>query len=406
MNEQRFHSLDAVRAGALLAGIVLHATMAFLPGFAALNWPISDPSTSETLGFTFFVIHIFRMALFFMMAGFFARLLRERLGTRGLIKNRLRRIGLPFLAAMVLVMPLTLIPIIWAAMQTGVKGGPPVGTLPPVIGPAVPLGHLWFLYLLLLLLALWLPLRSLVARLDVTGARRAALGRAVAGLVASRFAPLLLAAPVCALLASTPWWFVWQGIPVPSVGLVPNLPALLTFGCAFVLGWCLHREPSTLGSMAADWPLYLGAAVLATVACMLIAGEALHFGLRPLPEFERTAFAGAYALALWCWCFAIIGAAVRFLDQPAPRWRYLADASYWMYLMHLPIVWMLLAWSLRWPLHWAVKFPLVVLATMGLLLLTYHWLVRGTFLGAFLNGRRYSRQTSVAVTSTPRTSPG
>jgi glucans biosynthesis protein C len=408
MNDPRFHSLDAVRACALLAGIVLHATMAYLPGFDAMRWPIADKSTSEALGLTFFVIHIFRMSLFFMMAGFFARLLRERLGTAGLVRNRLRRIGLPFLAAMVLVMPLTLLPIIWSTLQTGIKGGPPPGTLPPVLGPGVPLGHLWFLYLLLLLLALWLPVRSLLVRLDSTGSRRAAWGGAVAGLVVSRFAPVMLAVPVSLLLAFTPWWRIWQGIPVPAVGLIPNLPALITFGGAFLLGWCLHREPSTLRSMAADWLLYLVAAVLATVACMLIAGDTLHFGLQPLPQFERMAFAGGYALALWCWCFAAIGAAARLLDRPAPRWRYLADASYWMYLVHLPIVWLLQAATLRWPFPWAVKFPMVLLVTMTLLFASYHWLVRDTFVGVFLNGRRHPRPRldGIAITSTPRTSPG
>ncbi|BBU20523.1 hypothetical protein MYXE_03120 [Mycobacterium xenopi] len=80
----------------MLAGIVLHATMAYLPGLRTLNWPIADKSTSTVLGLAYFVVHIFRMALFFMVAGFFARLLHQRLGTAGLIKNRLRRIGLPF----------------------------------------------------------------------------------------------------------------------------------------------------------------------------------------------------------------------------------------------------------------------------------------------------------------------
>ncbi len=31
--ETRYHSLDALRASALLLGIALHATMSFLPGF-------------------------------------------------------------------------------------------------------------------------------------------------------------------------------------------------------------------------------------------------------------------------------------------------------------------------------------------------------------------------------------
>ncbi|EUA19237.1 acyltransferase family protein [Mycobacterium xenopi 4042] len=70
------------------------------------------------LGLAYFVVHIFRMALFFMVAGFFARLLHQRLGTAGLIKNRLRRIGLPFLAAMVLIIPPAIGANIWGRCRS------------------------------------------------------------------------------------------------------------------------------------------------------------------------------------------------------------------------------------------------------------------------------------------------
>lgn len=389
--ETRFHSLDAVRAAALLAGIVLHATMSYLPGFAAMRWPIADQSTSVTLGLTFFVIHIFRMALFFMIAGFFARLLHQRLGTGGLVRNRLRRIGLPLVAAMFLVLPFTFGAVVWAAVQIGAKGGPPPSAAAPIIGPMIPWAHLWFLYLLLVLFALWLPLRALIARFDASGARRAWVASSVSRLLASRVAPLLLAVPVAFTLVAAKWWMIWMGVPVPATGLVPNLPALATFGMAFILGWVIHREQSMLRTLAADWLLYLVVAVLATLAALHIAGDRVHFGPEPLPADERVAFAGAYAISLWCWCFAAIGAAVRFVDEPSPRWRYLSDASYWMYLVHLPIVWLLQAWSLRWPLHWAVKFPLVLAVTVLLLLASYRWLVRSTFVGVFLNGRRHPR---------------
>lgn len=233
------------------------------------------------------------------------------------------------------------------------------------------------------------------------------MGRALVGLIASRFAPVLLALPVAALLLSARWWLTWMGIPVPAVGLLPNLPAVLIYGTAFVLGWMMHREQETLRRMAADWLLYLTVAVVATVAAWLFAGDHLHFSLRQPAAFERTAFAAAYALALWCWCFACIGAAVRFLDKPSPRWRYLADASYWMYLMHLPVVWGLQAWMLRWPLHWAVESSLTLTVTSVLLLASYRWLVRGTFIGVFLNGRRYPNASATAPpASAPSTSPG
>jgi glucan biosynthesis protein C len=138
---------------------------------------------------------------------------------------------------------------------------------------------------------------------------------------------------------------------------------------------------------------------------MYFAGDRLHFGLQPLSDGDHIAYAVSYSLALWCWCFAVIGAGARFLDRPAPRWRYLADASYWMYLAHLPILFLLQAWTLRWPLHWSVKFPVILGITIVLLLASYHWLVRGTFVGVFLNGRRHPKGAGLA-TSTPRTSPG
>jgi glucans biosynthesis protein C len=101
----------------------------------------------------------------------------------------------------------------------------------------------------------------------------------------------------------------------------------------------------------------------------------------------------------------LVGAAVAWLSEPSPRWRYLSDASYWMYLIHIPIVWGLQLWMLRWPVHWAIKYLLVVSIAGLLLLASYHYLVRSTPIGKFLNGRKYERALPV-VNAAPSTSPG
>ena len=41
---------------------------------------------------------------------------------------------------------------------------------------------------------------------------------------------------------------------------------------------------------------------------------------------------------MWMLIFGIVGAFVRLLDRPSPIVRYVSDASYWMYIVHLPIV--------------------------------------------------------------------
>jgi glucan biosynthesis protein C len=68
---ERLHALDAVRGYALLLGIVLHATISFLPSPTRI-WIIEDSHPSNTLGVLFFAIHVFRMTTFFLIAGFFA----------------------------------------------------------------------------------------------------------------------------------------------------------------------------------------------------------------------------------------------------------------------------------------------------------------------------------------------
>ncbi|HET7132760.1 MAG TPA: ABC transporter ATP-binding protein, partial [Gammaproteobacteria bacterium] len=65
--------------------------------------------------------------------------------------------------------------------------------------------------------------------------------------------------------------------------------------------------------------------------------------------------------------------------------------SYWMYLAHLPIVFFLAAALATVPVHWAIKFPLILGVTVVVLLASYRYLVRHTWIGEILNGRRYPR---------------
>ena len=60
-----------------------------------------------------------------------------------------------------------------------------------------------------------------------------------------------------------------------------------------------------------------------------------------------------------------------------------------MYLAHLPLVVALQVWVAHWPVPWAVKFLVINLIAFPVLFLSYHYLVRSTFIGQQLNGRRY-----------------
>jgi peptidoglycan/LPS O-acetylase OafA/YrhL len=99
----------------------------------------------------------------------------------------------------------------------------------------------------------------------------------------------------------------------------------------------------------------------------------------------------AYPFAIWAWCFALLGTATRFLAGENRVIRYLSDSSYWIYLIHLPLVVALQVWVSQWPTGWEVKYPLILTIAIPILLASYQLFVRSTFLGAWLNGRRYGR---------------
>jgi glucans biosynthesis protein C len=391
----RYHSLDALRAGALLLGIVLHATMSFLPGFGDVGWPIVDASPSTTLAVVYFVIHIFRMALFFLIAGFFARLLVVRLGPSGFCKQRLRRIGLPLLAAMVVILPLSLVPLVLVVRSHSAPGSGAAAMLRPEGGIAW--GHLWFLYLLLLFDAALVVVRFALLRADGAGRLRALVDRLMYWLVRYRLLPIAFAVPLGLTFYLVAEWTPWDGIPAPIAGFVPNFTAVLAFGSAMFMGWQLHRQPWLLELLALDWARYLGGAVATTTICCVLIGPESQFKVVAMAPAVRCGYAASYALAVWCWCLGLTGLAVAFRSRENPRWRYLADAAYFLYLTHVPLVWGLQAWMMDWPLPWALKFPLLLAITLAVLLLLYRYLVRDTFVGRFLSGRRYPAPGQVLV---------
>ncbi|MBB6095429.1 ABC-type multidrug transport system ATPase subunit/peptidoglycan/LPS O-acetylase OafA/YrhL [Povalibacter uvarum] len=385
---ERLHALDAVRAFALLLGIVLHATMSFMPGLIAVGWPIADRSQSEFLQGTFFFIHVFRMTMFFVIAGFFAHLLFHRRGASGFIRDRLRRVGIPLVVGWLILAPMIIATLIWAAW-----GSPPPAPPPGFEKPALPfpLMHLWFLYVLALLYVVVLVIRQLIVKLPNADAIRARADASMGWLVRSPVAAMVLAIPVATALHFYQPWMVHGGIPTPDMSLIPNSPAFIAFATAFCFGWLLHRQTTLLSSMQRGWVAYLATAIVLTSVALFMVSDLPSGFFAKLEGLPRLAYAVIYGIASWCWTFAIIGAAMRYLSRERPVVRYLADSSYWLYLLHLPLVFALQQLVSEWPLHWSVKYPLIVSVTTALLLLSYRAFVRSTYIGEVLNGRRYPK---------------
>ena len=396
-NGERLHALDAVRSFALLLGVAFHAMLSFIPGLPPGLWAMKDNSPSAFLGDASFVAHSFRMTLFFFIAGYFARLLHQRAGTKGFWANRGKRIAVPLVVGWMLLFPA--IGFVWyLGMQKVFNGAPPAMPEMPKQPGAFPLTHLWFLYQLLWLYAGALLVRSMLVRLDKGQAVRGLLDRAVTGAVRWPAGALLLGLPLASVLLSTPTWFPWAGIPTPDQSLIPQLPATVGYGTAFVFGWLVHRAPDALAALRGRWLLHGVLAIASSAVCLYVMKTQPPFGM---PAQPKLIFTLAFVASTWAWSFAITGLALRFLSRPNAAVRYVSDASYWIYLAHLPVVAALQVWVGHWPLHWGVKYPFVVIASLALLLVSYHFLVRFTVIGKLLNGKAQPRHPAPVTAPAP-----
>jgi len=394
----RLHGLDGVRAFALLLGVVLHSTLAYVmqPG----QWGVGAARPDLALWAFVHYVHDFRMQLFFVLAGFFGALVVGRRGVRAYLRDRAVRIGLVFV---VLLYPLKLlisIPWIAGGLKTGWLQLPAeTARLPLVVlaiggfreeaWPAISPGHLWFLYYLLLVTTLFLGARWVVAR--VGGWRGSSLW--LERLLVHPLGPIALALPVIPLLGLTPG----AVLASPDRGFVPDAIALMVYGLCFTLGWWLYGHQALLNAFARWWLPWLASSL--AVGALAFGIEIQHQRGGPIPDLHWLA-ATANALTLSLASLGWIGFFVDRFSAPSPVLRYLADASYWIYLIHLPIVVALQVWVSDWGILPAQLLTINVV-TFAVSLASYHWLVRDTPIGAWLNGRRHPRRArSVGSTGT------
>ena len=382
---ERLHGLDALRGTALLLGVVLHASMSYFP---VTIWIVPDTDNSPVAGVVFFAIHLFRMTSFFLIAGLFAHMMLGRRGTVGFIRDRLIRIAGPLATFWFPVLAAIIAGLIWmAAIRNGgtipTDGPPP----PPLTLETFPLTHLWFLWVLLILYAALLVLRAPFALLDREGGWGRIVDRITSALIGP-WIPLVMAAPLALAFWLAPNWTPFFGIPTPDTGLVPNAVALTAFGSAFGLGVLLDRRRDLLGRIERLWPVFTVMALGVGTAALIMVGGPVP-DLAPVTEPALKArLAAIMALAVFAATIAVLSLALRFASGHSAVRRYLADASYWVYIVHLPLVMVgqILVVNQTWP--WFIKFGLVIGGTLTISLITYELLVRHSFGGGWLNGRR------------------
>ncbi len=352
----------------MLLGIVLHASTRFIPYYDADN-----AVARMTLGNTINVLHGFRMPLFFLISGFFTAMLWHKRGALSLLRHRAKRVLLPFVVAVIVILPLTGWGFRTGRLLAGQDPGEPTNYFSALLNVFdLRLAHLWFLWMLWVLVCAFViavGVRHLIKRHAPRVATWLSRGHGV-------FIGAMVVATIVGQYAmvDSPFGPGYTEKILLDPVVLGYYAGFFAVGCAM----CLpsgHVHPGFL-RITRNW------VILTVVSALLVATAIATVG--PSLAASR-AFQVAFS---WVAILALLGLFRVVFSTSRPWVRWLSDASFWLYLMHLPLVAVFQGVVAPWPLPFYVKTVLIFLFTVIPLLVAYQYGVRYTPVGTLLNGKR------------------
>jgi glucan biosynthesis protein C len=373
---QRLYFMDNLRALAMMAGVVFHASLAHSLMLQNL-WPSANAERSAMVDVLAWFPHIFRMPVFFLIAGFFAALIVNKRGIGGLLKNRALRILLPLMIFLPLCM--------WAVIASLLQAAGSVEHKSAVLGmvayamanpgtPAPPptTMHLWFLY-------------NLVFFYILTWAFYFFEGSRIRHFF-MQLRPLAFVVIFSLLLVPA---LVSQGAPFPAPdSFLPQLWSFGFFGLFFMVGYWVYREPGFIEKFQPYWKLLLTLGIILYAVFYWLIPKEVSLIPVSMALWKKIVITGCEAFIATAMTLVCLVLGKTYLSSKSRIMRIFADSSYWIYLIHVPLLFAIQyqlmdkSWSL------VTKLGVALGLTFAIGLVSYFFLVRWTPIGWMLNGKR------------------
>lgn len=345
----RLHGLDLLRGVAMLLGIVYHApAIYFIDGawIEALNF-LGLPSSPQPEGhyatwIVFSFAHLWRMPLFFILAGFFAAMIVERKGIASFARDRALRITGTLFVFMVIFM---------------ISLNRDLGEL----------NHMWFLWQLTLFSAATVVWH--LAGLAPFGALKAG--------------HLILLLPLVMVMAHVLRVDQFQQPLAVHIQDPVNIIVLIYYAPFYLIGMGLWHGRGTIHTLAETrWIVSWLVAGIAGTGLMLIDPNAA------LPDAVRAGASGTATLGM---SFGLIGLVQRVVTRRHALIAWLLEGSYAIYILHFyPTILLASGLELLGLPQWIVVSGAI---SGGFIAAVVQWylFVRWTPLDALMNGPSKSR---------------
>jgi glucan biosynthesis protein C len=403
----RRREFDVMRALVVAGLVVFHSAVVFASG---TSWFVKEPRPSA--GFTVVLLwgSLWGMPLLFLVSGMAARYAMRTRSAAAFARERLARLGVPFVAGLVLLVP----PMFYIgrlgepglhepywrfwlgfvnvpALARGLLWHGSWGSGQDSFDPA----HLWFLYVLLVFSITLLPLLAYLR-----GPRGTLVIGRLAGFAGRPGAVVLWAAAVPLVLVEAVFG------PDVNTGGWERVAYLFPFLYGFVIASDRRFEAALRRSR---WP----ALVVACAATCLLVGwaGALSASGAGLGADVPPGWSALQGLAGWAWIAAIMGFSGSLTRRRHPRSgtarggtgamrdragrrvaRYANEAVLPFYLVHEPVI-VAAAWVIvRWNVPAPGKYATLVVVSFATTLVLYELLIRRFRATRFLSGMRPGRR--------------
>jgi len=346
----RHYGMDWLRIGTFALLILFHVALVF----SSFPYEIKSRHTYDWMSVPVLALNAWRLSLLFAISGFASAALFARERRPGsFLRNRMLRLGVPLLFAMIVVVP----PQPWVALVT--NHNYPDGfwhfllhdyfSFRTIDGIMVPSWmHMWFVAYLMAYTAV------LTALLKLPESWRAAASRQAEFLLAG---PGLLPLPILYTIAVRqlpPGWNEWHDF-------LHDGATHASYGAMFLFGWLLRGSEPLRAAIARQWRL---AAVLALGGfAIVMAMEFRYPGSDAMPADLLVPFHSARVAQGWGTIIALFGIADRYWNRDH-RWRpMLVEAVFPFYIIHQTIILLGGYWLYPLALPAWVEFSVLTLAT-------------------------------------------
>lgn len=358
----RYFYLDNLRALLMVLGLVLHTCAAFSP---SKYWLVSYLEPIEWVGIVNDFIHLFRMPLFFMISGFFAFIMVEKQNIKLFCSTKVLRIGLPFLSVLVLInLPQYI--LLDFLSETSISQQINTNSL---------VGHLWFLVNLLAYFLMYTLIHSIMNTLiDLI--------KNLPSIAIISMIILLVPFLYLGLLALNK-----LGIPIyKDVPLLGSIHKMFAYFDYFLIGSLIARikHQVFIDSLLSRKGAMLLVFLLFISSIPWLIPKALNVFTIPYLLHIQAIFV---SILIWL-------GATKVLNKNSGPFKYLADASYSIYLFHHGIIVLLVLFAnfvvstYKIDINAHMVFILIISAPLVITMLIHNYIVKkSTVLSFLFNGR-------------------